>query len=911
MVGEVASFCSGVLASVLADVLGKKGNKVRNNRNKNRIEEKIIEDLDSELKDQFEQETVKEWILQHEYQIRHAGYIFNQNDTKEFLNEFFQKNPSLNYVHSKKLESVIFSFIDEINNWANEILSDESKMVIEAIRQDNKIHEKNLFAQLSAENKEILNNIQEIKSERRQWSKEEIKKKCIGYGSNRGKCQNLILVTGNMYCIDCLRKEYFDKIENLYRIQNYLIKTKVGYFVAEQKSGIIKSNALIIPIYSETDNISQEDVEKIIEIINNEEQQYIHIVSNAEIGKNHKGFFESYKYKLKIFDEHEIINEIMDFTLYLENNIDQYRNSNLYEHYIDIFDLNTNKPLEYSVKDFLEKKDDNAFLILGDYGCGKTSFLLNMSYKLSDEFLHSDSEYIPIFVPLKKYAKAINLENLFLDIFVNECHMSNVSIEAFKLMMKYMKFVLLFDGFDEVAKRVNYDVKFEIFNQICQFCNENTKVIITCRPNFFQENREYKKLIQNAHLQFEPNLINKAIFVETYIDYLNPRQIHDYILSYRDILVREGLDIEKIEYLIGNTHDLTDLSRRPFLLNIIILTLPKMISNIERENLEDLKINAALLYRNYTDLWLDRENSKGKTLIRKEDKLHFCMHIAYKMFKEDVSSIHFSNMPNEIREYFPDLHQMDEIDYFSHDIQSCSFMNSEGNGYFKFIHKSFMEYFVACYIAEMFQKNQNQELEIINTVFSIKDISTEVALFINDILCENDDLYQKIKDVLEKQIINSDDSIKKNVVTILSKMDHNIAINIKNNVSYAEGDFSYATIENRIIKGVDFSRATFYGATIHNVQFINCNFTEVNFQKAYLCNVDFSGQSLEYADMSYCEIQKCSFEDCLLAESKISHAILSKNNFSKCDMSGIEADGTKYDGNYNFSNVIGVPYEMD
>ena len=78
-----------------------------------------------------------------------------------------------------------------------------------------------------------------------------------------------------------------------------------------------------------------------------------------------------------------------------------------------------------------------------------------------------------------------------------------------------------------------------------------------------------------------------------------------------------------MEYLIKNTHDLLDLSKRAFLLNIIIQTLPQLIEDIKKQGEADLKIDAASLYKRYIDLWLDREDSKGKTLVKKEDKLHF------------------------------------------------------------------------------------------------------------------------------------------------------------------------------------------------------------------------------------------------------------------------------------------------
>lgn len=884
---EIINFCSGIMASILANVLGRAEEEVKNSRKKKKLDKKVIDTLHTEIRDQLERERVKDWILSIGNQIRQEGCFFSEEDKQKFLEDFFLNNPNLRYVHSQDVENVILNCVDEVNKWADSILSQENKTVIGILKRDGKKNTETVLEKVTEGTEKILDCVQRLSGEKEETDGKEVRKK---------------------------RTEFFDRVENLYRIQNYLVRSKKDCFAAEQRSGIIRANALIIPVYLETEELSVEEIGKITEIKGREEQsdryQYIHIVTNVSIGKSYENYFTLSQGKIRVFHEHEIINEIMDFTGYLRNHIDQYKSSHVYGHYIDVLDLRTGEPLGYSARDFLRETQYNAFLILGDYGCGKTSFLLNFAYRLSKEYLARESEYIPIFVPLRDYAKAISLENLFLDIFVNKCHMPNVSIDAFKLMLKYMKFVLLFDGFDEVAKRVNYDVKFEIFNQICRYCSETTKIIVTCRPNYFQENREYKRLIQSAHLQFEPNEVNHALFDETYIADLTPEQIHEYILTYEKELREKGSDTNEIEYVIAHTHDLTDLSRRPFLLNIIVQTLPKLIADFDGAEKKKSNINAALLYKNYTELWLDRENSKGKTLIRKEDKLHFCMHIAYKMYRDDILSIHFSEMPDEIREYFPDLHQMDEIDYFSHDIQSCSFMNTDGNGNFKFIHKSFMEYFVACYMMEKQRKYRNGETDGISQILSIRDISTEVALFLNDMLYDDEKMYRQIKTMLESLIGDSNKSVSRNAVTLLSKMNYNMAVDIQDGVSYADGDLSYATVEKTKIVGVNFTGTTFYGAVIRDVQFVDCIFEEANFQKAKIIKVDFSRQSLDGADLSYCEIRDCIFAKSSMIQAKISQSVLEANNFDQCDMSEIEAEGAEYRNNLNYKSAIGIPYEM-
>ncbi len=889
---ELLSFGSGILASVFANVLGDGGEKAASGRKKKKLEQDILDDLDSRVRDCMVQEHVQSWIFEQEYHIKQAGCIFGEEDKQRIVEAFFRKHPEIKAVYGSETEAVLSGCMDRMNDWANSILDEESKLMLAVIRKDGLKRENNIITQIDTGNRELLKSIQELqeKSTAAQPAAVSVREKRDARA----------------------RAAYYDEIQNLYRIQNYWIRTKGGCFVAEQRSGIIRTRALVIPVCPETDELSVEDIGELLEILGREgaAYQYIHIVTNGVVGKTYEKLFSPYADKIEIYNERDIIHGIMDFTGYLNDTINQYKSSSLYEHYIEVLDTNTGASLEDSARAFLQEEEYNAFLILGDYGCGKTSFLLNFACRLAEEYCQEENGYIPLFIPLKEYAKAVSMENLLMDLFVNKCQMAGVSMEAFKLMLRYMKFVLLFDGFDEVAKRVNYDVKFDIFNQICQFCGENTKIIITCRPNYFQENREYKRLMENAHLQFEPNVENKASFYETYIADLTPEQIHQYILSYEPLLKKEEVDVYEMEELIAQTHDLTDLSRRPFLLSIIVKTLPKIISNLDGKRREDITINAAELYRNYTELWLDRENAKGKALIRKEDKLQFCMHIAYKMFRDDILSIHFSDMPDEIREYFPDLHQMDEIDYFSHDIQSCSFMNSEGDGNFKFIHKSFMEYFVACFIVGKLRKDAAAGENTACEVLSGRDVSTEIALFINDILCGDTELYQKVIDILEEQANAGEDMLRQNAMTILSKMQYDIAENIEDGESYARSDFSYSTIADRIICGVNFSGATFYNATIEDVQFIKCCFDGANFQKASLKNVNFSYQSLEYANLSYSVVTHCDFTQSILTGAKMSYARLHGNDFMQCDMSETETDGIRYKNNHNCRTVIGAPYEM-
>jgi len=524
--------------------------------------------------------------------------------------------------------------------------------------------------------------------------------------------------------------------------------------------------------------------------------------------------------------------------------------------------------------------------------------------------LNKNGEYIPLFIQLRDYTKAINFDNLFLDFLARKCKIKNASMESFDYMQKHKKFVILFDGFDEVAKRVNYDVKYEIFKEICKYAVGNTKIIITSRPNYFQEKKEYKALIENAHLQFEPQNNNDISFIETYIAELKHNQVIKYIDSYKEELKSKNVDVKDIKRIIRDTHDLTDLAKRPFLLSIILQTLPQIVADIPMDRKSDIKINAASLYKRYIDLWLDRENSKGKTLIKKSDKLHFCEYLSYQMYKKDVLSLHFSEIPKEIKTYFNNLTNFEEIDYFSHDIQSCSFLNSDGDGYFKFIHKSFMEYFVAFMIVEKLKDN---DLQVVKNALCVPNISTEISLFIKDMLEETigkkEKIISLIKDMLNEGTVEP--VIKNNAITVLSKIENNIGETIQDYEDYSGMDFSHSLLKDVKICGVDFSGSSFYDAHIENVVFEDCNFSGVFFERAYLKNVDFTNQILAESILSYSNILNCHFSYSCLIDVQMKYSFVERNDFYMCDMSGINCYDTAFKNNLNCETIYGAPYDIE
>lgn len=107
MLSEIASFCSGILASVLANELGDLTHNKVDDKKKQKLEIKTLDNIEKQVKDLFEQEHVREWLFEQQYEIEQVGCLFSEEEKEKFVEDFFVQHEELKYVHSLSVENII------------------------------------------------------------------------------------------------------------------------------------------------------------------------------------------------------------------------------------------------------------------------------------------------------------------------------------------------------------------------------------------------------------------------------------------------------------------------------------------------------------------------------------------------------------------------------------------------------------------------------------------------------------------------------------------------------------------------------------------------------------------------------------------------------------------------------------
>jgi len=384
--------------------------------------------------------------------------------------------------------------------------------------------------------------------------------------------------------------------------------------------------------------------------------------------------------------------------------------------------------------------EEPLLLLTGDYGSGKTTVCQRLCYEIARRTLEGETTgRIPIYIPLKYYSQMPSVAGL-VQTFLAQEGLRHNWYDAFIAMNDAGLLLLVFDGFDEMARRVTTQIRIETFRELIRICGPHSKVIITGRSGYFPNDDElYKAALQTVGVRSADDLIRRKIRgqiqSESYwtsygIMRLNNTQIRSFLT--RRLATDNSDDgaqaaAQAISH-ISRTYNLSELARRPILLEMIAETFAS-------HTLVDIA-NPAQLYSEYVDIWLAIDSDKGdfRTLASPDQRLAFSLFLAWHLFSLGAERIRYTNLQPLVAKFFH-LQEMEDVDHFSSDVRTCTFLVRDADGWYRFAHKSFQEYF----LARLFVSTTQVTNDLINWEYELEDIKLEslseaVLSFMSDLL---------------------------------------------------------------------------------------------------------------------------------------------------------------------------------
>lgn len=305
---------------------------------------------------------------------------------------------------------------------------------------------------------------------------------------------------------------------------------------------------------------------------------------------------------------------------------------------------------------FKTKPENRFYFILSDSGMGKTTFLINLYTKYSN-----------------RQKKQFNIKLLPLGSTMIDNELKSIDINERR------NTILLLDAFDEdVRASLNYKKRLsELVNLVWDF----RVVIITSRTQFFDN--DINEPNETGLMKFGGDKGYLA-FQKIYISPFNDKDIKKYLRKKFSIVKfkkrKKGFAIVK---------NCPNLMVRPMLLSYI-------------EDLLSVKYNiknASQSYEALIEKWIDREAQRVDSEKRYDFKIQlrkFSDELAVDIYKKrkERGGLHIS--ADEIQRFA----KRKEINLSSIEMKSRSLLNRHSTGFFKFSHRSILEYFLALKLVE-------------------------------------------------------------------------------------------------------------------------------------------------------------------------------------------------------------------
>ncbi|HBE31999.1 MAG TPA: hypothetical protein DD990_11885, partial [Cyanobacteria bacterium UBA11368] len=480
--------------------------------------------------------------------------------------------------------------------------------------------------------------------------------------------------------------------------------------------------------------------------------------------------------------------------------------------------------------------------ILGEFGTGKTWFAFHYAWTALQRYRDAqkrgiDRPRLPLVIPLRDYAKAVSVESLFSEFFFRKHEIPLAGYSAFEQLNRMGKLLLIFDGFDEMAARVDRQEMINNFWELAKIVVPGAKVILTCRTEHFPEAKEGRALL-NAELQAS----TKALTGET------PQFEVLELEKFNDDQIRQVLALQTepatVEQVMGNPA-LLDLARRPVMTDLILEALPDIKAG--------KPVDMSRVYLYAVRRKMERDIKSERTFTSLADKLYFLCELSWEMLSTDQMSINYRLFPDRIRRLFGSVVQEEkDLDHWHYDMMGQTMLIRNSDGDYTPAHRSLLEFFVAYKFAAELGALAEDYIELARSQSHLLESATPFDYTWSSYFSRQMDRGEK-RAIAPIKAFTSEDlarlrhsfgqaTLTKAVIELLVPMLSETRLlalleiieatkdKTEDEVGYIGGNAAtlLVKVDRGAIKGKNLSRAVIIGADFTNACLRRVNFTEAN-----------------------------------------------------------------------------------
>lgn len=410
---------------------------------------------------------------------------------------------------------------------------------------------------------------------------------------------------------------------------------------------------------------------------------------------------------LKAFTFAEFQRRLLGLDNYLRDLSGRYENDQIANWYVPLHS-DDGAPLEGLVRAWIEEREALPLAIIAGYGKGKSTFAQTMAAQLAVEALDDQHKRAPILIPLGEIMDEQSLEGLLGKVFTSTSGVVNYNFALFERLNQAGRFVLFFDGFDEMKHGMTLEKFDSMIRQLLRLDKGDAKLIVLGRDTAFHDQYEFRAIIEGRQRTsggFEVPTSDRREFRPINIRDFTIAEARDFVGGFFPSLAREAnKGVRRIadDWIAGRINELTGGEFDG------LLTRPvhaRMLCQIATDPAVTLgSISKYGLFDRFVHFLLDREVNK-----RGRDKRFgigvrrmFNSAVALWLWKRaGASTVSLSQIPFHLGQAATKhiTHDYDELALRRELTQGC--LVDKGSATVFFNHRSLQEFLVASAIVDM------------------------------------------------------------------------------------------------------------------------------------------------------------------------------------------------------------------
>ncbi len=436
-------------------------------------------------------------------------------------------------------------------------------------------------------------------------------------------------------------------------------------------------------------------------------------------------------------------------------------------------------------------------------------------------------------------------------------------VRVVRYLLREGLLALLFDGFDELAPRVTYDLAAEHLETLLEAAEGKAKVIVTSRTNHFLSDKD----VEMALARRVDRVANRQMFK---LLPFRPEEIRSFLVR------RLGSDeaAERRFALLGEVTDLLGLSHNPRMLSFI--------AEIDEEKLREARdrkgqITKTGLYTLLVERWIGHEFERSEyrgvpTLLDPPDRWRAVLVLAEHMWCSGAREMELRQLPEDVHAELVKLGSADQDPRVKmQHVGSRTLLVRDEEGHFSFLHRSILE-FAAAWRAALQLRLGKTDAPLLST----SEMTPLMAEFFGE-LATPETAAAWAQATLAGE---ATPFAKKNAQRVLEMLspearERLVPVRVVRRGEDLRGEsFAGQDLREADFEGADLSEAVLAGADLTGANLQRARLVRADLAKSTLLNVDLRGVNLAFAKLSGVDLRGANLEGAVFRYASLIGATL-------------------------------------